>query len=389
MTVGAGRFDELRRTEFALLGESVYLDAASLAPLPERTRHALEAYNARRGAVQTMVEEDFTRPSAMARDRIAGLIGASPTEIALGGNTSFGINLAAVGLKVPYRSVVLVSAGEFPANVYPWMGQDHLQLEIVPLTAQGWPDEERLIDALARPEVSILALSSVQFSTGYRADLERIGTACREHDVFFVVDAIQSLGICPIDVSRIPADVIASGSHKWLCSPFGAGFCYVRREVQARLTPRFIGWSGMESSGDLGSVVDYSWSPVADARRYEVGTQPLQDQLGLSHSIDLLQEVGVSEIHGHVDALLEPLRTWLGDHLEVRVLSDLAPERRAGILSFAPPDTSRAFEGLREAGIRCSLREGGIRIAPHLYNTHADIDRLLDVLDSLASRGWR
>ncbi len=378
-------FSDLRSTEFPGLGTRVYLNAASLGPLPERTRQVLCDQADLRTRVHEMSGEDFVRPAQAAREAVARLLGASPEEIALGGNTSYGINLVAMGLDVPAGSVVLVSAGEFPANVYPWMGSQRLQLELVPLTEEGFPDEERLLAALRRPEVRVLALSSVQFSSGYRADLERIGRACREAEVLFVVDAIQSLGALPLDVSTIPVDVVASGGHKWLCAPFGVGFCYVRREVQERIEPPTIGWTAMRRSADLASVVDYEWGLVEDARRYEVATPPLQDLLALAASIELLLEVGVDRTEAYLDDLLDPVRQWVREHPSVHARSPLEGPHRSAILSFTTPDTGATFQRLEDAGVVASLREGAIRIAPHFYNTPADIARVLEVLEADSS----
>ncbi|MEX2570531.1 MAG: aminotransferase class V-fold PLP-dependent enzyme [Gemmatimonadota bacterium] len=378
-----------RTGEFSALGAAPYLNAASLGPLPRRSRLAIQEFNRRRSEVQAMTLEDFTAPSVNVRERAGRLIGADPAEIALGANTSFGINLAAAGLDLPPDSVVLVSDREFPANVYPWMNRQRLRLELVPVTAEGWPDEDRLVERVGSAEVRIVALSSVQFHNGYLADLARIGTACRAHDTVFVVDAIQSLGQIPLDVSIAKADIVATGGHKWLCGPFGAGFAYVRRELQNRLDPVAVGWLGMRASAEIDSLLDYRWDFVADARRFEVGTHPLQDHAGLAASLELLMEAGVDAIQRHIASLLQPLRDWLADHDEVRALSSSDPRRQSGIVSFRPPNASAVFADLTGAGVVCSLREGGIRVAPHFYNSRDDIGRVLEVLEKGARREWK
>jgi cysteine desulfurase / selenocysteine lyase len=389
MTERHGGLRDVRFTEFARLTDAAYLNAASLGPLPKRTRLAMATYGESRAAVHTMGEADFTGPPAKAREAAARLISASSTEIALGPNTSFGINLAALGLQVPTGSTVLVSDGEFPAVVYPWMHRSRFRLELVPTTAEGWPDEERMLERVASGNVAVLAISSVQFHNGYRADLEALGRACRAAGTFFVVDAIQSLGHLPMNVAEVYADVLATGGHKWLCGPFGGGFAYVRHEIQERLLPEAIGWFSMRATRDLESVTSYELGFVYDASRYEVGTQPQQDLLGFAESVNLLLEMDVAAIWSWIDDLLHPLREWLHEHPEVTVLSSFEEPRRSGILSFRPPDAARVARNLKRAGVICSVREGGIRIAAHLYNTNQDIGRVLDVLDSGAAEGWR
>jgi len=374
--------DSIRASEFDGLAGAVYLNAASAGPTPERTRAAVEEYNRRRTRIHELAEPDFSVPLRRCREAAARLIGADAAEIALGGNTSFGLNLAAMGLRLDPGSTIVTTDGEFPANVFPWMAQRArgVGFELVPVDARGLPDEERLLDRLDRGDVSVLTLSHVQFGSGYRADLARFGEACRERGIVFVVDAIQSAGCLPIDVRRMQIDVLATGGHKWLCGPFGTGFAYVRAEIQDRLEPLAIGWTSMEACRDFAHLTDYEWGFVPGARRYEVATPPFQDLLGLAHSIELLLEVGVERIADHVLSLIDPLAAWLGDRPVAPIVSDMEAARRSGILSFRTPRPEQTFEALGRAGVVCVLRESAIRISPHLYNTRSEIDRVIDVL---------
>lgn len=375
----------LRAREFPSIGESVYLNAASVAPIPERARLEVERFNARRSSIHLLQEADLTAPLVRSREAAARLVGASPDEIALGGNTSFGINLVAMGLPLEQRRTVVVSDGEFPANVYPWMAMSGATLEVVPTDGRGLPDEERLLERLDGGDVGVFALSAVQFATGYLADVGRFGRFCRERGIVFVVDAIQSLGQVPMDVERCCVDVLATGGHKWLCSPFGSGFAYVRRELHSRLQPRAIGWTSMTASDDFGALTDYRWELRDGARRYEVATPGFQDFVGFSEAVELLLEVGVERIRSHQADITRPLVTWLEQH-EAGLQSDLSPERRSGIVTFAPPDPPTVFAALTRAGVVCALREGAIRLAAHLYNTREEMERVVDVLDSWRAR---
>jgi cysteine desulfurase / selenocysteine lyase len=279
-------------------------------------------------------------------------------------------------------STIVTTDTEFPANVFPWMAQQDrgVRFELVPVDDRGLPDEERLLERLQHGDVSVFALSAVQFGSGYRADLARFGAACRERGVFFVVDAIQAVGCLPIDVEAMRIDVLATGGHKWLCGPFGTGFAYVRREVQDALVPRAIGWSSMQSNHDLADLTGYRMDFMADARRYEVATLPFQDLRGFAESMELLRECGVERIEAHVRMLLDPLIAWLRERPAVEIVSDLDPARRSGILAFRTPASERVFAALERAGVICALREGAIRVAPHLYNTPAEIERVMEVL---------
>lgn len=373
----------LRQAEFPAIRRSPYLNAASFAPMPERTRRAVEAHNRRRCSAHDLADEDFEPTLERCREAAAALIGADVDEIALGPNTSFGINLAVHCLPLEPGSTVVVSDREFPANVYPWMGLEErgIRLERVDTDACGRPDEDRLLERLHQGDVSAFALSAVQFSTGYRADLARFGAVCRERGIRFVVDAIQALGQLPLDVREAGIDVLATGGQKWLCAPFGSGFAYVRREIQAEMEPRVIGWTAMQASDDYSSLLDYRWELCEGARKFEVATPAFQSFAGLAESLALFREVGTERIAAHLQSILEPVLAWVAERGDVELVSDPRPEHRSGIACFRPPCPESAFAALQEAGISCALREGAIRLSPHLYNTAEEVRQAISVLD--------
>ncbi len=369
----------LRAREFPFVSESVYLNAASVSPLPTAAVRAIELFQRKRIRIHELTDEDFGKPLQRSREAAAALIGADEDEIALGWNTSYGINLAALGLPGEGGDTIVLSEREFPANVYPWMGVEGRRVERVPVDASGWPDEERLFERLNRPGVAVFALSSVQFASGYHADLERFGQLCRERGILFVVDAIQSLGAVPMDVRAARIDVLATGGHKWLLSPFGTGFAYVRRELHEVLRPGVIGWTGMEASQDISSLTDYRWKWKEGARRYEVATLPFQDFAGMAAALELLLEVGVERIAAHRERILQPLLRWLGEN-PGSAGSDLRAGRRSGIIALRPANADRVESALVEAKVVFASREGAIRLSPHLYNTPEEIEMVVAIL---------
>ena len=378
----AADFRALRDREFPFAARAPYLNAASMAPLPERARLAVEAYNRRRSDIHSMCGADFEPVLARCRRAAARMIGAGEDEIALLPNTSFGINLAALSLPLERGRRVLLSDREFPANVYPWMALERLRgarVDVLPVDAAGNPDEARMLEELARGDVGILAVSAVQFTNGWVADLEALGRACRQHGTWFVVDGIQALGQLPVDVRACGIDVMAAGGHKWLCGPFGTGFTYVRREVVGRMEPHLIGWTSMTASADLERVLDYKYAFVQGARRFEVATQPWQDYAGLGESLELLLNADPARIRAHVLGLLHPLAAWLAER-GVEVTGVPRPERRSGIFSFRPADAAGVNRALARAGVGCVLREGAVRLSPHLYNQPEDVETVMDVL---------
>ena len=376
----------LRDREFPWTAATTYLNNASVGPIPERTRLALEAFNARRTAPHLLPDRDVLAAHAVARAAAAALIGASPEEIALVPNTSTGLNVAARALPLEPGEIVLVSDREFPSNVYPWLAlrAQGVQVELAPVTAEGWPDEDFLVERLADPRVRVLAVSFVQFSNGFRADLARLSAACRANGAYLVVDAIQGLGQAPLDVRRLPLDILATGGQKWLLSPWGSGFLYVRRELIGALEPVAVGWASYEGTDDYTNLVRYTDTLREDARRFEVGTIATQDAIGLTASLGLLEELGSHAIAAYVQALAEPVLEW-ARRRGVRVASPQSGVHRSAILCLAPDDARAAHRQLKATGIVCAFREGAIRLSPHCYNTLEEMEKVVEVLEGSVS----
>lgn len=372
----------LRAAEFPWTGERVYLNNASIGPIPERTRRALEEFDRRRTAPYRLPDRDLQAILATARQAAASLIGAAPGEVALAANTGHGISLAATALPLSPGDIVLVSAREFPANVYPWLllRRRGIEVELAPCAPTGWPDEDYLVERLGDPRVRVLAVSFVQFATGYRADLARLGAAARANGAYFVVDAIQGVGNSPLDVAETPVDVLACGGQKWLLSPWGSGFVYVRRGLVTALEPAIAGWMAFEGTDDFSRLTEYDPTFRSDARRFEMVTLPFQDFFGMTTSLGLLAEVGVASVAAQIEALHEPVLRW-ADARGVRVVSPRDPVHRSAILSIAPRDPVGAYRALKAAGVVCSMREGAIRLSPHFYNTVAEMERVVEVLE--------
>jgi cysteine desulfurase/selenocysteine lyase len=377
-------FRALRATEFPWTADTVYLNNASIGPIPERTRRALDEFTAKRTAPHLLPDRELQAGLQGARAAIAQLVGADPSEIALATNTSHGLNLAARALPLKPGDVVLVSDREFPANVYPWLllEKQGIGVELAPCAAEGWPDEDYLVERLHDPRVRVLAVSFVQFSNGYRADLDRLGAACRANGTFLVVDGIQGVGNSELDVHETPVDILACGGQKWLLSPWGSGFVYVRRELVPALEPAVTGWMAFEGTDDFSRLTDYNPTFRADARRFEMVTLPYQDFYGMAESLRMLAGIGIADIAQHTRSLHEPVHKW-ADENGVPVVSPRDEAHRSAIVCIAPERPAEAYHALKRAHVVCSLREGAIRLAPHCYNTAEEVQRVLDVLDQL------
>ncbi len=374
----------LRAEEFPDASDGIYLNAASFGLLPARTRAVIDRWSHDRASGVGVDPERFDQALTRARAAAGQLIGEPVEAIALAPNTSYGVNLAAeiVGAGAPGR--ILLSDGEFPANVLPWkrLSERGFEVEVVPADSQGLPRfgamEERLA---ADPSVRAVAISMVQFGTGVLADLEAWGAKCREREVFLAVDAIQGLGVSPLDgPGALGVDLLTSGAQKWLLSPWGTGFVYLHPRHLERIHPPFVSWFGFESALDFEKLLDYESPLLPDARRFEPATLPVHDLEAMAASIELLLEVGVDRIRGHVHALHDRVLEWAVDRPGVEVVTPRDAARRAGILSLAFDEIGEPAAALERAGIAAAVRGGRLRLAPHLYNTADEIDALLAVV---------
>lgn len=376
-----------RAAEYPSLADRIFLNAASYGPLPRRASAAVQHYNERRAAAE-LAPSDFGELLPRARRAAAGIVGADPAEIALTPNTSVAINIGASiarqrRARGDTRSAIVVSDGEFPANVYPWLAleREGFRVRLQPGDALGRPREDALLEALEDEDVAVLALSAVQFATGHRADLARFGELCRARDILFVVDAIQAAGVVPLDVRGHGIDVLAAGAQKWLCSPFGTGFAFVRSSLARAWEPEQPGWLAFAATADFNRLCTYEYDLYEDARRFEVGTLAFPEFSAMAASLELLLEIGVAEVWRHVQALQQPLLDWAAARPDVRITSPLAAAHRSGIVCLRTRDVGATYHALAAAGVTCVLREGAIRLSPHFYNTAEELAHVVELLE--------
>ncbi len=367
------------RALFPVTGHLAYLDHAGVAPLSTRAADAMErvigeclGWGAHRyGRILRGVEE--------ARQAAARLLGADPSEVAFVKNTSEGISIVAQGLPWREGEAVVVPEGEFPANVYPWLNLGRRGVRVLRVPERGGRlllDDFR--EALDQPGVRVLAVSAVEYGTGFRNDLAALGEMCRERDVLFFVDAIQALGCLPLEPAALGIHALAADAHKWLLGPEGAGVLYVSSGVVERLHPVEVGWKSVRDALDFGTI---RFDLRDDAGRFEPGSLSIVPIHGLGAAVELLLEVGAQRIWDRVrdltDLVIEALHSR-----GYRVASSLGEHERSGIVTFVPRSPPAALaERLRKAGVLVAARGPGLRVSPHFYNDRGDVDRFLAALD--------
>jgi selenocysteine lyase/cysteine desulfurase len=369
------------RTHMPVTGRWAYFDHAAVAPLTDRARQALAGWAAdvaengvaHWAATQRRVEE--------ARRRAARLLGADPLDVAFIKNTSEGVGIVAEGVRWRTGDNVVTAQDEYPANVYPWLNLAERGVEVrrVPNRAGLLllDDLQSAMDARTR----LVSLSFVEFATGFRNDLDAVGALCRQRGILFFVDAIQGLGVLPLDVGQTPIDFLAADGHKWMLGPEGAGLLYVRRERVEELHAVGIGWNSVVHGHDFDKI-ELSFKPHAG--RWESGSLNVGGILALGESLGLLLEVGLEALGRRV---LE-----LTDYLCQRVPAvgaEVYSSRQAGeasaIVSLALPgrDVRGLVRLLRAEGVVVNQRAGRLRVSPHAYNTTEEIDRLVELLGVL------
>lgn len=360
------------RDEFDL-GDRVYLDGAAHGPMPRRALDAaLAAIDSKRDP-STLEDAEYFRLPDRIRAASAALMHCAPENIAVATGASHGISLVACGLDFDDGDHVVVLGGGFPANTLPWRDLARRGLDVEFVAA------EAVVPAI-RANTRVVAVDHVNFATGRRLDLDAIGSRCRAVGAAFVVDASQSVGALPLDAVRCRAAVVAVAGYKWLLSPYGTGVTYVHPDWVDQFRLPTFNWATIIGADDFNKLVDLEPQQRPGAARFDVPeTAAFIQGRALAESLEFLGEIGVEVINDHVTALLDRMVEGLPP--TVRVESSLDPAQRSSIVRLVPCGDVRAtYERLYAGGIKVSLREGGLRVAPGAWNTSADIDRLLGAL---------
>ncbi|MBV8366871.1 MAG: aminotransferase class V-fold PLP-dependent enzyme [Candidatus Eremiobacteraeota bacterium] len=370
----------LDRALFPIARDWAYCDHASVGPLPQPTRDILvEIFDA-----QMRLGKNGMAPIEAQRDavraQVAAAINAQPGEIAFMRSSSDGALLVANGVEWRAGDEIVLADDEFGANAYPWLNLRRRGVRIVLARAPGERISPEFLDRVATERTRLVAVSYVGFNDGYRNDVNAIGRWCKERDVLFAVDAMQGFGQLPFDVRASAADFAYCGTAKWLLSPHGTSFVFVRRELVQDMLPSMLSW---RSVADPMRFLDYEQALHPDAQRFEGGSLNYPGVAAFGVSLDLLTHAGLENIERHVLALRERLvegakRSGIG------VKSDFPQQSRSAIVLLdrgeADIDELRACSDAAKVGI--TVRDVGVRVSPHGYNDESDIDRVLAVLSA-------
>ena len=367
------------RDEFPQEEGLIYLNHAGVAPWPARTRDAVADFareNVTYGASRYHL---FSEQENRLRRQVKELINApSVDDIALLKNTSEALSVVAAGIRWNRGDNVVTSAEEFPSNWIPWDAQKIHGVSLRKINIRVARPEQALMDACDK-HTRVLTVSSVQFSSGIRLDLEHLGEFCRQNNILFCVDAIQSIGAHETDVQKIRADFVMADGHKWMLGPEGIALFYCNEATRDELNLYQHGWH-MTSTPDDFDI--QSWQPAASARRFEPGSNNMLGVHALSASLSLIEELGMTYIEREMVGRVTYLMESLAEHERILVLTPVNPQQRAGIVAFqvGGVDNRKLYRQLLEKRIVCAFRGGAIRFSPHYYNSMTELDKAIDIM---------
>ena len=368
------------RELFPVVKNKVFLNHAAQSPLPkpvaDAVKRCVEEFSLF-GNVSTSEWDDCGKAL------FARLVGAKPEEIALAENTSVGLNIAANMLEYPPDSKIVTTDLEYPSVVYPWLKRS-LGVKIHYVKNVGGKVQLEDFEKAVDDKTVAVAVSHVEYANGFRNDLKALSQITHEHGAYLIVDAIQSAGVIPIDVKRDGVDFLTTACYKWLLSPPGAAYLYVREDLIENFEPPYIGWASVKQ--EIFETVDFwdIWSLRLSetASRFEVGTPSFLSFVGAAEAIKMLLGFGIENIEKRVLRLTDHLIEAVKD-LGLKLQTPEEPQHRSGIVNFKVKKPKEVVEHLKSKNIVVSARANGIRVSPHFYNTKEEIDKLVNEIKRL------
>ncbi len=372
------------RAQFPFLEKFIYLDAAHYTPYPLRAVNKLNEF------LHTFTTEYLNlslvniNQSRTLRHSCGKLLNCSAEDIIITSNTTHGINIFANGIQLdPNDNNVAMLDSEFPAVVYPWLNQERLgkvNVMLIP-SDKGYANEALIKRTLMDFNVRVFTISLVQF-LGYRYNIRSIAEFCKKRNIYLVVDGIQATGVCTVDVQEMGIDFLSTGNQKWLMSPAGLGFTYISKKYREFISPTYAGTTNVNYNFD--NFLDYKLDFKESGEAYENSTLNTLAMIGTDEVIKYFLELGVENIFNHIIDIQNKLIELL-DKTKYKVESDISPEHRSNIMIFTHVDITKNKEiqkMLEEKKIYIAVREGLLRVAPHIYNNYSDAEQLAEALNS-------
>ncbi|MCG8584720.1 MAG: aminotransferase class V-fold PLP-dependent enzyme [Pirellulales bacterium] len=357
-----------------------YFDHAAVAPISLPARQAVTAWAEESVTVGDTRWPQWSRRLGEIRDTFAQLIHAGRDEIAFVANTTHGIGLVAEGLDWRPGDNVVTLADEFPSNAYPWLNLASRGVETRRVPTAGGRVDLAAIDNACDARTRVVSVSWIGYASGWRNDPTAVAEVAHKNGALFFLDAIQGLGVMPLDAGAAGVDFLAADGHKWLLGPEGAGVLYIRKANLDQLRPTGVGWNSVAHHHDY-SRIELNFKPAAE--RFEGGSPNMPGLHALGASADLLAALSAEAISERIqeitDHAIDRLRS-----MDANILSVREADRWSGIVSFEVPgkDPASLRKHCLDQGVVMSCRAGRLRISPHAYNNDEDIERLVAALAS-------
>jgi len=360
----------------------IYFNHAATGPFSKNVLSIVNDYLIQRSETNIDNFPELIKVISETKNYLCQMLNCSAYRIAFVDNTSNGLNVLAQGMKWKKGDTIILNDIEFPANVYPFLNleKDGVRVEFVK-SRNGMVTAEDIINAV-KPSTKLISISFVQFLSGYRVELEKIGNICREKGIVFSVDAIQGLGAFMLDVEKNKIDFISCGTAKWLLGMQGLAFIYVSEKLQQMLQPKYVGWLSVE---DAWNILDFNLKLKSDADAFQGGTINSLGVFGLLPSLKLFADFGYKNVE---ERILDNSTHFTKRLLEIGIhpiLENCEKENLSGIISFKHDKALHILDELSKKEIYCSVREGMVRLSPHFYNTLEEIDKVVNEINYILS----
>lgn len=370
--------------EFPLHEHVCYLNHAAVSPWPRRTQQAVAKFaeeNTVYGATHYL---EWLKIEETLRQRLANLIGSpTPSDIALSKSTSEALSIIAYGLDWSEGDEIIISNQEFPSNKIVWesLADKGVVLKIADINHRDAVDA---IAAEITDRTKLISVSSVQYASGLRINIDRLGKICNERNILYCIDAIQSLGALPFDINQNGADFVVADGHKWMMGPEGLALLYVNPKIRDSMSISQYGWHMVKHRGDY---TRNTWEIATDATRFECGSPNMLGIHALNASLSLIEEVGIEQISNalanNINHLIEGLKTVPN----ATVLSSTEQSKLAGIVTFKVDGiaSEELYSKLMKEKVICACRGGGVRFSPHFYTDRGVIDSAIEKVKEIIS----
>ncbi len=357
--------------------DQVYFNNAAIGPWSKPVLDRITEYSSQRSGLMVENFPFFLEKNVSARAKLAKLIGAETNRLSWVDNVSNGLNILANGISWQSGDRIILNDIEFPSNVYPFLNLQRLGVEIDIVKSRNGVVDVEDIENTITPGTRLVSISLVQFLSGYRADINAIGSLCREKGIIFCVDAIQATGVVEIDVAKSKIDFLSGGTQKWLMSSKGLSYIYLTEELQNKITQKNVGWA---SVNDAWNLLDYNLSLKSSAERFQNGTINVLGVCLFDASLDLFHGYGMNNVESRILENTEYFIYQLSEIGIEPILKNVEKRNRAGIVTFKHVRSNEIFEFLQSKRIYCAVRQGMIRFSPHFYNTKEEIDLVIKEL---------